>query len=138
MPPGGRLYVANDPLPAVGYRLWYSWATSWDDGTTEFGHFVGNGDAFSVAIIANADGDVRVAHDVGITVERASDGYWYDRIALDVDGEAWEIVADPRGRMEDLGPIPNPQQEGLVRRVGETRTPRTWMAWGETVPANDA
>jgi hypothetical protein len=138
MPPGGRLYVAHDPLPTVGYRLWYSWATTWDDGTTEFGHFVGNGSTFSVGIIADADGRVRTTRDLGIAVERAEDGYWYDRIRLDVDGEAWEIVADPRGRMQDLGPIPNPQQEALVRRVGETRTPRIWMAWGETVPATDS
>ena len=39
--------------------------------------------------------------------------------------------------MADLGPLPNPQQEALVRRVGDTRTPVTWMAWGESVPAND-
>lgn len=137
MPRGGRLYLTKDPLPAVGYKLWYSWATTWDDGTTEFGHFVGNGGDFAIGIIANANGDVRVAHTLGVAVERAADGYWYDRIALDVDGEAWEIVADPRGRMQDLGPIPNPQQEALVRRVGESRTPVTWQAWGETVPATD-
>jgi hypothetical protein len=35
-----------------------------------------------------------------------------------------------------LGGIPNPQQEGLMRRVGEKRRPEVWMAWGETVPAN--
>ncbi|HUJ64079.1 MAG TPA: hypothetical protein VLX59_00975 [Acidimicrobiales bacterium] len=70
-------------------------------------------------------------------VERDPDGYWYERIALDVDGDPWEIGADPRGRMEDLGPIPNLQQEARVRRVGERRAPVTWMAWGETVPAHD-
>jgi hypothetical protein len=137
MPQGGRLYVRHDPLQAVRYRLWYSWATTWDDGTTEFGHFVANDGAFSVGIIANADGSARFANRVSATIERGDDRYWFDRIALDVDGEPWEIVADARGRMADLGAIPNPQQEALVRRVGETRTPITWMAWGESVPAND-
>jgi len=137
MPPGGRLYVQHDPLPSLGYRLWYSWATTWDDGTTEFGHFLANDGAFSVGLIADGSGRVRVARDVSAKVVRDGDGYWFERIALDVDGEPWEIVADPRGRMADLGPIPNPQQEALVRRVGETRTPVTWMAWGETVPAHD-
>ncbi len=137
MPPGGRLYVRHDPMHAAGYRLWYSWATTWDDGTTEFGHFVANDGAFSVGIIANAEGRVTCANDVAVTIERDQDGYWFDRVVSDVDGELWEIVADPRGRMADLGPIPNPQQEALVRRVGETRTPVTWMAWGESVPAND-
>jgi hypothetical protein len=88
-------------------------------------------------MIADESGRVRVARDVTAKVERDRDGYWFERVALDVDGEPWEIVADPRGRMADLGPIPNPQQEALVRRVGETRTPVKWMAWGETVPAND-
>ncbi len=138
MPPGGRLYVQGDPMGMVGYRLWYSWATSWDDGTTEFGHFVGNGAGFSVGIVAASTGDVRVVDHLGIDIERAADGYWYDRIALDLDGEPWEIVADPRGQMRDLGPIPNPQQEALVRRVGETRSPRLWLAWGESVPSADA
>ena len=137
MPPGGRLYVRHDPMKDVRYRVWYSWATTWDDDTTEFGHFVANDGAFSVGIIANADGTATFAKTVSVDIERDADHYWYDRIALDVDGEPWEIVADPRGRMADLGPIPNPQQEALVRRVGETRTPVTWMAWGETVPAHD-
>ena len=137
MPAGGRLYVHHDPLQSVCYRLWYSWATTWDDGTTEFGHFVANDGAFSIGIVANADGSTKVARDVGVTIERDEDDYWFTRILLDVDDEPWEIVADRRGRMADLGPLPNPQQEALVRRVGDTRTPVTWMAWGESVPAND-
>jgi hypothetical protein len=30
--------------------------------------------------------------------------------------------------------LANPQQEGLVRRVGETRKPVAWFSWGETAP----
>lgn len=137
MPEGGRLYMHHDPLGHVGYQLWYSWASRWDDGTTEFGHFLANDGAFSVGLIANAEGSVQVARSVDAHVYRDDSGYWFERISLDVDGESWEILADEQGRMADLGPIPNPQQEALVRRVGEQRTPVMWMAWGESVPAHD-
>jgi DNA-binding IclR family transcriptional regulator len=30
-----------------------------------------------------------------------------------------------------MGAIPNPQQEGLMQRVGETRSPLHWTSWGE-------
>jgi hypothetical protein len=52
-----------------------------------------------------------------------------------MDGEDWELLPAANGRMQ-LGAIPNPQQEGMMRRVGEKRRPEVWMAWGETVPAN--
>ena len=29
---------------------------------------------------------------------------------------------------------PTPQQEGRWRRVGDTREPDAWFAWGETEP----
>lgn len=137
MPPGGRLYVNHDPLHAVNYRLWFPFATTWDDGSTEVGVFLANDGAFSVGIVANAEGTVTVADAVAVKIERGSDNYWIESALLDVDGEPWEIVPDSRGRMMDFGPMLNAQQEALVRRVGETRTPRTWAAWGETIPKND-
>lgn len=135
VPPGGRLYVKHDPL--LGDELhtsWYSWATRWDDGSLEFGHFMFGHDRLAMAVIGNGDGDVRVPTTASAKVVRSADGYWCDRIDYVLDGEEWEMVAAPNGRMVDLGPIPNPQQEGLVRRKGETRTPAVWMAWGESVP----
>jgi len=135
VPPGGRLYVHHDPL--LGDELhttWYSWATRWDDGELEFGHFLFGHDRFAIAVIGNGDGDVRVPSTMSAKVIRNSDGYWSDRIDYVLDGEEWEMVAAPNGRMVDLGRIPNPQQEGIVRRKGEQRKPVKWMAWGETVP----
>jgi len=35
--------------------------------------------------------------------------------------------------MPDLGPIPNTQVDGRWRRVGDTREPAVWFAWGEVV-----
>lgn len=135
VPPGGRLYVHHDPL--LGEELhttWYSWATRWDDGELEFGHFLYGHDRFAIAVIGNGDGEVRVPTTMTAKVVRAADGYWCDRIDYVLDGEEWEMAADPQGRMTGLGKVPNPQQEGLMRRKGETREAVVWMAWGETVP----
>lgn len=137
VPPGGRLYVAHDPL--LGEQLhttWFSWATRWDDGQLEFGHFLFGHDRFSVAVIGDGEGNVRVPSVMNAVVTRNGDGYWCDRIDYLLDDEEWEMVAAPHGRMVDLGPVPNPQQEGIVRRKGETRTPTAWMAWGESVPSH--
>ena len=51
---------------------------------------------------------------------------------LDVDGTAWEILQPKSLRILPTGHTPNRQQEGVVRRVGETRKAVRWMAWGET------
>ncbi len=136
MPPNARLYVSKDPLHDAEYTTWYSWANHWDDGSSEVGHFLfGNGD-FHVAVSARNDGTVSVGKSMDTTIIRDAEGYWHDGIDYTIDGERWRCEPDPHGRMEGLGPIPNPQQEGRVHRVSDTRTPDVWMAWGESVPAN--
>lgn len=136
MPEDARLYVNKDPLHDAEYTTWYSWANHWDDGTAEVGHLLfGNGD-FQVAIVAHSDGTVTVGRHMEAEVRRAADGYWHDGIDYVIDGEKWVCEADPHGRMEGLGKMPNPQQEGRIHRVSDTRTPDVWMAWGETVPGN--
>jgi hypothetical protein len=136
MLPGGRLYVDKDPLHDARYLTWYSWATRWDDGRTEIGHFLFGQGRFHVGLVADDEGRVRSAAEMDLEVIRSDGGYWHDGIRMTMDGQAWELVPDlPSGRML-LGQIPNPQQEGLMRRVGEQRRPEVWMAWGETVPAN--
>jgi hypothetical protein len=136
MPPGGRLYVSHDPLAEAPHISWYSWATRWDDGITEVGHFVYGHQDLAVAVISDSEGQVSVFQSVDCRVTRNVDGYWHDRIDYDLDGELWEMVGDDRLHMSGLGPIPNPQQEGIVRRTGEPRSPEVWMAWGESVPGN--
>jgi hypothetical protein len=132
---GARLYVAKDPLHATRYLTWYSWATLWDDGRTEIGHFLYGQGRFHVGLVADDEGGVRVASAMDLEVNRSSDDYWHNGIRLRMDGEDWELLPAANGRMQ-LGAIPNPQQEGMMRRVGEKRRPEVWMAWGETVPAN--
>ena len=59
--PGGRLYVAKDPLPDVGYLTWYCWATQWEDGQLEIGHFLYGQRRFHVGLVADDTGRVRAA-----------------------------------------------------------------------------
>ncbi len=136
MPEGGRLYVDKDPLHDAKYTTWYSWANHYDDGTCEVGHFLfGNGD-FHVGVIGHSDGTVATARTMEAVIRRNSDGYWHDGIDYTINGDEWVCEPDPHGRMEGLGRIPNPQQEGRIHRVSDTRVPDVWMAWGESVPGN--
>jgi hypothetical protein len=135
MPPGGQLYVAKDPLRDAEYLTWYSWANHWDDGSCEVGHFLFGQHDFHVGVTADSHGVVTSARRMDAVITRAPDGYWHDGIAYDLDGVAWVCEPHPQGRMQGLGKMPNPQQEGRIHRVGDTRSPDVWMAWGETVPA---
>jgi hypothetical protein len=134
MPPGGRLYIDKDPLHDTEYLTWYSWANHFTDGSCEVGHFLFGNHDFHVGVTGHSDGTVKSARSMDAVVTRASDGYWHDGIAYRIDGEAWVCEADPEGHMRGLGHMPNPQQEGRVHRVSDTRIPDVWMAWGESVP----
>ncbi|MEP6867545.1 MAG: hypothetical protein ABJA20_03445 [Novosphingobium sp.] len=129
---GGVLYAVNDVLVGAETHLtWYSWATEWDDGETEFGHFIVGHDRLGIGIASNQKGLTVRSSTVDCRVTRNADG-WSDRVDLDVDGEAWEIIQPRELRILPTGHTPNRQQEALCRRVGETRSPVRWMAWGET------
>ena len=132
MYPGGRLYLEKDALHAVGYYSWYSAATRYQDGTTEVAHLLLGERSFGVGVVASSTGEVTAARRVTGTATLDTDGYWHRGIDYDLDGVAWRCEPDPRGHME-LGPMPNPQQEGRLFRVGETRAPLLHMAWGEVV-----
>lgn len=137
MAEGGMLYAHRDTL--VGKQVencWYSWGTRWDDGSIEVGHFICGNDRAGFGMASDGKGVTLLTSDATCQVTRDADGYWHDGIRIDAGGEQWEVVPDPRGRQVDMAKMPNPQQEGLVRRVGETRTPVSWFAWGETAPSH--
>ena len=117
------------------YLTWYSWANLWSDGSCEVGHFLFGQNDFHVGVTADSFGVVTSARNMDAVITRADDGYWHDGIAYDLDGIRWVCEPDPQGRMQGLGKMPNPQQEGRMHRVEDTRKPDVWMAWGETVPA---
>jgi len=135
MPPGGQLYVAKDPLQDAEYLTWYSWANLWSDGSCEVGHFLFGQKDFHVGVTADSSGIVTSARTMDAVITRAEDRYWHDGIAYEIDGTRWTCEPDPQGRMQGLGKMPNPQQEGRMHRVEDPRLPDVWMAWGETVPA---
>ncbi len=135
MPPGGQLYVHKDPLHDAEYLTWYSWANLYHDGQCEVGHFLFGQRDFHVAVTADSSGKVTSARTMDAEIIRAEDGYWHDGIKYTIDGVEWVCEPDPQGRMQGLGKMPNPQQEGRIHRVDDTRIPDLHMAWGETVPS---
>lgn len=132
MKPGGVLYMVNDVLVGAETHLtWYSFATEYEGGEFEFGHFIVGHDRLGIGVVSNQSGLVVQSSKVAARVSRTPDG-WSERVDLDVDGVAWEILQPESLRILPTGHTPNRQQEGMVRRVGETRKPVRWQAWGET------
>jgi hypothetical protein len=133
---GGEVYQRLDPLLEEGLEhLWYTWATCYKDGTLDAGHFMLGNKRFGFAIVTDETGAVRCSTDVDGEVSFDEEHYWQTGARLRMGEVEYEFLPDPRGRMPDLGPIPNPQVEGRWRPVGDTREPDVWFAWGEAVPA---
>lgn len=136
---GGECYVTKDALVQEKLELcWYTWATIYKDGTLEAGHFLIGNDLMGFAITTNEKEEVRFTYDVDCEVTFGPDNYWHTGIKAKVFGEEYEFIPDPRGRMPELGPIPNPQLDGRWRKVGDTREPDVWFAWGESASAHGA
>ena len=134
---GGEVYQKLDPLIEHGLEhLWYTWATCYKDGSLDAGHFMLGNDRFGFAILTDEHGNVRISTDVDGEVFFDETSYWQTGARFVMGETEYEFLPDPRGRMPDLGPIPNPQVDGRWRRVGDTREPDVWFAWGEAVPAS--
>lgn len=135
---GGEVYKKLDPLIEDGLEhLWYTWATSYKDGSIDAGHFMLGNNRFGFGILTDESGKVRVSTDVDGEVSfDAEEHYWQTGARFSFGDEEYEFIPDERGRMPDLGRIPNPQVDGRWRRVGDTREPDVWFAWGEAVPEN--
>jgi hypothetical protein len=131
---GGQLYGEKDPMLGQGLeRLWFTWATRYDDGSLDAGHFVLGNDKFGFAIVTDQDQNVRTSTNVTGHFD-LEDGYWAISAHVAFGDEQFEFLPDSRGRMPDFGRIPNPQIDGRWRPVGDTRKPVTWFSWGEVVP----
>lgn len=132
----GDLYVNKDlVMENQGHIIWYTWATCYEDGTWENGHFMlGNG-PLGFAVLTDGKTVISTRDVTGKVTPRAGSPF-AERIELKIDGEAWEFIPEPRGTMPDMmrKHPPTPQQEGRWQRVGETRKPSVWFAWGETEP----
>lgn len=134
---GGECYVTKDALVQEKLEvMWYTWATRYTDGSIDAGHFLIGNDLMGFGILTNEKGEVRFTYDTDCEVAFGPDGYWHTGIKAKLFGEDYEFLPDPRGRMPGLGPIPNPQTDGRWQRVGETREPEVWFAWGESAPSH--
>lgn len=137
MYPGGEVYKTKDPLVQEQLELlWYTWGTRYKDGTMEAGHFLIGNDLMGFGILTDEKGNVRFSYDVDCRMTFGEDNYWSTDLRAEVFGEEWEFLPDPRGRMPELGPIPNPQYDGRWRKVGDQREPDVWFAWGEAAAAH--
>ena len=123
----------------VGRKLhvtWYTWATRYADGSLDAGHFMLGHDGLGMLLLCDEHGHVRRTTDVDGHVELDESGTWPTRIEVHALGEDWEFLPDPRGRMVDFMPMPNPQIEGRWRRIGDNREPARWFAYGEIAPSH--
>lgn len=134
---GGEIYRTKDALVQEKLELvWYTWATRYKDGSIDFGHFTLGNDLFGFAILGNEKGEVRFTYDVTGEVDFGTNGYWQEGIRYQAFGQEWEFLPDPKGRLVGLGTLKNPQVDGRWCRVGDTREPDVWFAWGEAAPGH--
>lgn len=131
------LVYENDLL--IGKKLhvtWYTWATRYTDGTLDAGHFMLGHDGVGMLLLGDENARVRRTTEVDGRVHLDESSSWPTRIEVHAPGEDWEFLPDPKGRMVDFMPMPNPQIEGRWRRVGDTREPAQWFAYGEIAPSH--
>ncbi len=132
----GRVYVDDILVGEQAEIVWYTWATRYADGGFDGGHFMLGHRHLGFAITYDERGVVTATTYVDGRVILDGEGPWPQRIEVTAAGQQWEFLPEPSGRMVDLMPIPNPQIEGRWRRVGDTREPAHWFAWGEIAPGH--
>lgn len=136
MAEGGAVHFKKDLIVNNNkHILWWTFATVYKDGSFDTGSFMVGHDNLGYAILMNQSGVARTTNAIEGLV-RHQDGSYFAadaRVVLE-GGEEWEFVPDARGEMRDfVGGFPiTAQQEGRWRKVGDTREPDRWMAWGET------
>jgi hypothetical protein len=135
---GAVQYGAGDPLAGDHTHVtWYTWGTRYKDGTFEGGHFSAGHDKWGFALTTTDKEVVTATTDVEALVKSGPDRNFPETIILRVEDQLWEFLPDPRGKMPDfLGKSQpsTPQNEGRWRRVGDTREPDVYWAWGEINP----
>lgn len=133
---GGAIHFQKDlVVNNKMHVIWWSFATLYKDGTFDAGSFMVGHDRLGYAILMNETGEVRSTTRVEGNVKHVPDSYFAAEAVVTLEnGEQWEFLPDPKGHMIDfVGGFPiTAQQEGRWRRVGDTREPDRWMAWGES------
>ena len=133
---GGAIHSQKDLIVNNQMHVvWWNFATVYKDGTHDVGSFLVGHDNLGFAIIMDETGRIRTSYDIEGEAKHKHNSYFAESAKVVIDGEEeWEFIPDPRGEMTDFvgGFPPTAQQEGRWRRVGDTREPDHWMAWGET------
>src|SRR5690606_2425950 len=115
--------------------IWWNFATLYKDGSWDAGSFMVGHDNLGYAIFQNEKGEIRCCTDIEGEVRHKDGSYFAESARIVVDGsEEWEFPPEAKGGMLDFvggSPI-TARQVGRWRRVGDTREPDRWMAWGET------
>ncbi|AKU12438.1 MULTISPECIES: hypothetical protein [Rhodocyclales] len=136
MADGGAIHFQKDlVVNNKMHVIWWSFATIYKDGTWDAGSFMVGHENLGYAIFQNHKGEIYCTTDIEGEVRHKEGSYFAETARIVVDGrEEWEFLPDPKGEMMDfVGGFPiTAQQEGRWRRVGDTREPDRWMAWGES------
>lgn len=133
---GGAIHFQKDlVVNNKMHVLWWSFATIYQDGSFDAGSFMVGHDNLGYAILMNERGEVRCTTSIEGAVSHLPGSYFASEATVTLEGgERWEFLPDPKGQMIDfVGGFPiTAQQEGRWRRIGDTRVPARWMAWGES------
>lgn len=133
---GGAVHYKKDlVVNNKMHVLWWSFATIYKDGSFDAGSFMVGHDNLGYAILMTEKGEVRCTTDIEGSVKHKQNSYFASEVQITLEGgEKWEFLPDAKGHMIDfVGGFPiTAQQEGRWRRVGDTREPDRWMAWGES------
>jgi len=127
----GLIYDNDLLIGKQAHIIWYTWATRYTDGSLDAGHFMVGHDGLGMSLLCDEKGAVHRTTDVDGRVELDETGTWPAHIEVRAGGVDWKFSPDPKGRMVDFMPMPNPQTEGCWRRVGDDREPAHWFAYGE-------
>ncbi|MES2263888.1 MAG: hypothetical protein V4724_35665 [Pseudomonadota bacterium] len=136
MAEGGAVHFQKDLIVNNNkHVLWWTFATVYRDGSFDTGSFMVGHDNLGYAILMDQSGVARTTDRIeGLVRHRDGSYFAADARVILEGGEEWEFLPDAKGEMRDfVGGFPiTAQQEGRWRRVGDTREPDHWMAWGET------
>ena len=135
--PPGQVYQTSPYFNGIELA-WNFFANCYDDGSFECGHLCYGAEHWGFAMIADQNGPVVLATDLEADVVLRPSAY-VDRVTYHVPGAAWEFVASERGEMRDLARAREDKyhgQAGVVRRVGDARSPELAFSWVETFPLN--
>lgn len=142
LPPGIEW---NDDINLIWSKLqeiWGVFATEWDDGTIEWGHFCKGFGDFQFATVSSNKADLELSsRNVEAKCQFGAGGF-VDRLEYTFDGrEKWEFVTSPDGNFVEMAALLNKingtewrGHAGIMRRVGEKRKAVRSMAWQEVFP----